>query len=156
LNYLLPVQIGAPDMAKIKEKNFNFYLSIKKRFLSLGSLNNSAPFNLRDPLEFLDPRVYKNKNENKLDYYLAGLIEGDGYISINNKNKVLLGITFNIKDKPLAEKLLKYIGKGFIVKRKTNSIELRFITVKSLDKLINLINGKMRTPKIDQLAKLIE
>jgi hypothetical protein len=132
LNYLLPVQIGAPDMAKIGEKNLNFYLSIKKRFLSL------------------------NKKEFNLNSYLAGLIEGDGYISINNKNKILLGITFNIKDKPLAEKLLNYIGKGFIVERKSNSIELRFTTVKSLEKIINLINGKMRTPKIDQLAKLIE
>jgi len=131
-NYLLPVQIGAPDMAKIGKKNLNFYLSIKKSFLSL------------------------NKKEFNLNSFLAGLIEGDGYISINNKNKVLLGITFNIKDKPLAEKLLNYIGKGLIVKRKSNSIELRFTTVKSLEKIINLINGKMRTPKIDQLAKLIE
>jgi hypothetical protein len=56
LNYLLPVQIGAPDMAKIGEKNLNFYLSIKKRFLSL------------------------NKKEFNLNSYLAGLIEGDGKI----------------------------------------------------------------------------
>jgi len=123
--------IGAIDMAKKREKNF-LVSQLKKRFFSF------------------------NKKKINLNYYLAGLIESDGYISINNKNKALLGITFNIKDKPLAEKLLNYIGKGFIVKRKTNSIELRFTTVKSLEKIINIINGFMRTPKIDQLAKLIE
>lgn len=60
--------------------------------------------------------------------------------------------TFNIKDKPLAEKFLKYFVQGFIVKRKiaNSSIELRFPSVKILNKIIYLINGKFRTPKIDQ------
>ena len=91
-----------------------------------------------------------------LPSYLAGLIEGDGYISITNQNRVILGITFNIKDKPLAEKLLSYLGKGSIVKRNTNSIELRFSAKQTLCKIIHLINGKFRTPKIDQLYKLID
>src|ERR1700740_555453 len=100
-------------------------------------------------------RQIKN-NDLILSYYLAGLIEGDGYISINNKNKVILGITFNVKDLYLAEKLLNYFEQGFIVKRKTNSIELRFTSVKVLKKIIHLVNGKLRTPKIDQLYKLID
>ena len=96
--------------------------------------------------------------ENIIGSYLAGLIEGDGYISITNENRIILGITFNIKDKPLADKLLKYIGKGkgFIAKRKTNSIELRFSDKKSLYQIIELVNGKFRTPKIHQLYKLID
>lgn len=48
------------------------------------------------------------------------------------------------------------MDKVFIVKRKTNSIELRFTTVKVFKKIINLVNGKFRTPKIDQLYKLID
>jgi hypothetical protein len=132
-NYILPVQCGAVDMAK-KHKILNLSLNIKN-----FSLN----------------RQFKN-NDLKLGYYLAGLIEGDGYISINNKNKIILGITFNKKDLYLAEKLLNYFEQGFIVKRKTNSIELRFTSVKVLNKIINLVNGKFRTPKIDQLYKLID
>lgn len=62
-------------------------------------------------------RQIKN-NELILGYYLAGLIEGNGYISINNKNKVILGITFNIKDLYLAEKVLIYFGQGFYCKKK--------------------------------------
>lgn len=91
-----------------------------------------------------------------LGSYLAGLIEGDGYISITNQNRIILGITFNIKDQPLAEKLLNLLGKGFIAKRKTNSIELRFSEKKTILKIVTLINGKFRTPKIDQLHKLID
>ena len=96
------------------------------------------------------------ESEQILSHYLAGLIEGDGYISITNKNRIILGITFNLKDKPLAEKLLSYLGKGSIVKRNTNSIELRFSAKQTLCKIIHLINGKFRTPKIDQLYKLID
>lgn len=88
--------------------------------------------------------------------YLAGLIEGDGYISITNKDKVILGITFNIKDKPLAEYILNYLGQGAIVKRKSNSIELRFSAKKTLERIVNITNGKFRTPKIDQMYKLID
>ena len=79
--------------------------------------------------EWNDQALMSNKHlesEQILSHYLAGLIEGDGYISITNKNRIILGITFNLKDKPLAEKLLSYLGKGSIVKRNTNSIELRF------------------------------
>lgn len=96
-----------------------------------------------------DADTIKDKN---FGYYQTGLIEGDGYISITkqDKNKIILGITFNIKDKPLANFIQKKIGKGFIVKRKTNSIELRFGAIKTIKRIIDLINGKFRTPKIDQ------
>ena len=102
----------------------------------------------------LSPMI--NYSEQYLANYLAGLIEGDGYISITKEDRVILGITFNLKDKPLAEKLLSYLGKGSIVKRKSNCIELRFSHKQTLCKIIELINGKFRTPKIDQLYKLID
>src|ERR1700720_369261 len=114
MNYLLPVQVGAIDMAKTSKKN-----------------------------------IFKES-------LLTCLIEGDGYISITKTDRVILGITFNIKDKPLGDKLLKYIGKGSILRRKSNSIELRFSAFKSLKIIVNLINGKFRTPKIEQLHKLID
>ena len=184
-NYFLPVQIGGPDMAnKVKNiiKNplsayawnikkytklffvapvasilYLYKISLSNRSfsvftkglvhgLTLNARNkNISNFHAHTPLK-------KNKD---IGYYLAGLREGDGYISITKQDRVILGITFNIKDKPLAEKLLKYIGKGSIVSRKNNSIELRFSAFSSLKIIVNLINGKFRTPKIDQLHKLI-
>jgi len=148
-NYLVPVQLGAPDMAKIFTNYSNIlnYLNLSKRFFH--SISTESNLNI-------------NKNVNNIDeylgFYLAGLIEGDGYISITNEKtcRVILGITFNIKDKPLAESLLNYLGKGFIANRKTNSIELRFSEKNTLKKIISLINGKFRTPKIEQLHKLID
>jgi len=96
-----------------------------------------------------------NKISNFDGSYLAGLIEGDGYITITNQDRVIIGITFNIKDKPLAYFILKKIGQGTIVKRKSNSIELRFSAKKSLEYIVNITNGKFRTPKIDQMYRLI-
>jgi hypothetical protein len=43
-----------------------------------------------------------------------------------------------------------------MVKRKTNSLELRITSIRSLVKLINYINGNMRTPKIHKLYQLID
>lgn len=104
----------------------------------------------------LPENISKLNNPLNLGSYLAGLIEGDGYISITKEDRVILGITFNIKDKPLAEKILHLIGKGYIVKRKGKSIELRFSAKKSIQKIIKLINGEFKTPKIDQLYNLID
>ena len=99
----------------------------------------------------------EKKEDNIFGYYLAGLIEGDGYISLNNQERFILGITFNIKNNHLANFLLEFINiDGVIAKRKTKSVELRFSSKKSLLKIIQLINGKFRTPKIDQLYKLID
>jgi len=132
-------------------KNTTSFKSISKPKFSLLSKRYNSSFALI--------RQNKGKNNEKdpdLGFYLAGLIEGDGYISITKENRVILGIVFNIKDQPLAVKLLNFLGKGFIAKRKSNSIELRFSEKKTIIRIVNLINGKIRTPKIDQLHKLID
>lgn len=169
-NYFVPVLLGSPDMANNLQNLFKFFYSnkflirstrsntnctyyplYKFLFRTFNSLRNS-PSNSLIAKE-IDKEVDKKEN---LGFYLAGLIEGDGYITINNQNKVIIGITFNIKDRTLAEYLLSLIGKGSIVKREGSSIELRFSSKASLCKIVSLINGKLRTPKIDQLFKLID
>ena len=158
LNYFLPIHCGSPDMAK-NIFNLNKWLSSFRNFPSSNSQvsRNSNKFGAFRELSYKNsPPCKRELQFQNLSHYLAGLLEGDGYISITNINRVILGITFNLKDKPLAEKLLSYLGKGSIVKRKSNSIELRFSTKKTLCKIIHLINGKFRTPKIDQLYKLID
>ena len=132
-------------------QNFNISQIHEPKWLRLVQ-NYSSSSNSQKPQ--LSPIIKYTKQS--LGHYLAGLIEGDGYITITNKDSVILGITFNLKDKPLAEKLLSTLGIGFIVKRKTNSVELRFSHKQTLCKIIELINGKFRTPKIEQLYKLID
>ena len=53
-------------------------------------------------------------------------------------------------------KILSFFNLGHIANRKNNSIEMRITSVQDLILLVNLINGKLRTPKIDQLYNLID
>ena len=98
-----------------------------------------------------------------LGSYLAGLIEGDGYIGVqdpNSKTKVVhrpkILIAFNINDKPLAEKLSVELKVGKVVNReKAGIVLLQILAKEEVLKIINLINGFMRTPKIEALHRAI-
>ena len=140
MNFLLPLLVGGPDMAK-RSQNLKSHSSLLK-YSTNKNINNNT-----------------NNNKHKeqiLGYYLAGLIEGDGNINLTNRDQAVISITFNSKDRPLAEKLLSYIGQGFIQKRKGNSVVLIFGAVKTIKRIVALINGKFRTPKIHQLYLLID
>ena len=132
-NYLLPIHIGAPDMAN------------KKEFHGLNIKYNNNKFK---------NNIYKG--------YLAGLFEGDGHIWIQNpkqkkKHNPRLCITFGLKNEPLAKKLLEIIGSGFIkYKTRDNVCVLVVSLVIGLKKVVHLLNGELRTPKIHQLHNLID
>lgn len=108
--------------------------------------------------------IMKKDNSTKTIFnsYLAGLFEGDGHIWIPNgnlkkKHNPRFCITFNMKDELLAKKILEIIGYGFIrYKPKNNACVLIVSPVKGLKKIIDLINGELRTPKISQLFALID
>jgi hypothetical protein len=62
-----------------------------------------------------------------------------------------------LKNEQLAKKLLEIIGYGFIAyKPKDNACVLVVSAVKGLKKIIDYINGELRTPKILQLHDLID
>ena len=62
-----------------------------------------------------------------------------------------------MKNEPLAKKLLELIGSGFIrYKLQDNACVLVISPVIGLKKVVNLLNGEMRTPKIYQLHNLID
>ena len=101
-------------------------------------------------------------NMSKFNTYLAGLFEGDGHIWIQNPNmkkkqNPRFCITFSLKNEPLAKNLLYLIGSGFIrYKSKDNACVLVVSPVVGLKKIVSLINGELRTPKIHQFYKLID
>src|SRR3979490_159006 len=140
-NYLVPVQLGAPDMANLKINTHS------------GSENYHS----------------KQLNSNlNLGSYLAGLYEGDGHISMSKIDSLhpyspRFNITFNLKEKPLADRLLyliqKYSGidSGFIrIKENENACIITISNRESLIFIVNLINGKLRGPKIHTFHKLID
>lgn len=95
--------------------------------------------------------------------YLAGLIEGDGYIGVQNpdsKTNVIyrpkIIIAFNSNDKPLAEKLSAELEVGKVINReKAGHVILQILAKQEVLKIIHLINGHMRTPKIEALHRAI-
>lgn len=102
---------------------------------------------------------------NQLGYYLAGLIEGDGSIivpkTLRNKNGKLLypviKITFVNKDLPFANKIKEVLEGGTLAwSPKRTYLNLLIQDTKTLYSLAKIINGKMRTPKIEALHRLID
>ena len=101
-----------------------------------------------------------NKN-NQLGPYLAGLIEGDGSILIPGKQKSPSGslnrggfeICFHLKDYPLAEYIRLKTGGSIRVRGQACILYIR--NKEDVLNLINLINGHMRTPKLEALHRLI-
>lgn len=108
-----------------------------------------------------------NKNfscSNNFAYYLTGLIEGDGSIIVpdlvrsakGKLNYPSIQIVFHLKDLPLAMLIQKELGHGSLSKKKgVNAYILTINNIIGLLLIVKLINGKMRTPKIASLNKLI-
>ena len=135
-NFLLPLLVGGPDMANVKGP-FVINVTEKKEKIDLSESNKT------------------------ISSYLAGLFEGDGHIWISKENtkkrhNPRFCITFGLKNEPLAKKLLSAIGFGHIAyKPKDNACVLTVSPVKGLKTIVELINGELRTPKINQLYLLI-
>jgi hypothetical protein len=106
-------------------------------------------------------------NSNNLCYlpfssYLTGLVEGSGYIFVPETeisykdilNYPYIQILFHIKDLPLALLVQNILNEGSIEKN-SNVYVLTINNFKGLQLIINMLNGNMRTPKINSLCKLI-
>ena len=99
--------------------------------------------------DHISTHVKPNTNE-KLGYYLTGLIEGNGYFGDNR-----FEIDFHENDTFLAYFIKKEIGYGSVLKLK-HKRSVRYVLKHSegLKKLLSLINGKfLFKDKINQLFK---
>jgi hypothetical protein len=95
----------------------------------------------------------KPTNDDQFGHYLAGLIDGDGHFS----SKQQLVIVFHSLDVSLAYYIKERLGFGTVKKVKyKNAFILVVAARKGLEKVINLINGKIRTEnKFNQITKNI-
>jgi len=107
----------------------------------------------------------KNIQNTQLGYYLAGLIEGDGNIWTSKTYKSANGptyspcvqFTFHVNELPLFKHMKDVLGGGSFYKVKLNNVcRYRISDKNTLIKVINLINGKFRTPKIKYLHRAID
>ena len=98
------------------------------------------------------PKHLKPASKDQFGYYLAGLIDGDGWFS-----KYAAYIVFYALDASLAYYIKSQIGYGSVTRVKSKNAYLLTITKREgLQILLNLINGKLRTQsKCDAVYKNI-
>lgn len=109
-----------------------------------------------------DNNDYQQRTSPQLGPYLAGLIEGDGHIYVpdtfrGSDNKIrycFIRLVLAARDLPFLLFLQSKLG-GVIVNYTTYHT-LQFNAFHELIFIINLINGHMRTPKIEALYRLIK
>jgi LAGLIDADG endonuclease len=104
------------------------------------------------------------KNNNNLGYYLAGLLEGDGHISlpslgVTTLNRVLnprIVFTSHINNLSMYTFIQSELGKIGRFQTSGNNV-IRYIIgdIKGIMILINLMHGKLRTPKNKRFNDLI-
>jgi len=137
-NYLVPVQIGAPDKFISYPTLFNTILSFRRLFSIVQS-------------------------PQRLRAYLAGLWEGDGHIWIpktthapsGKKYNPHFAITFTEFDYPLVLALKAILGGTIRHKKENHAYVLTISSISGLINIISLINGYLRTPKLHQFNNLI-
>lgn len=164
-NFIVPLLIGANNynldvMSSKKLINKFFQFNYKnKNNLNFTSQITTLQFE-KGISKFED--IYLNKKEiNNFNSYLAGLFEGDGYISISRGKesirKVTIGITFNIKDLPLYKYLKLKLGYGWIrIKKEENACVLIFHTDEGVIKFIKTVNSFLRSPKLYKFNLVVD
>lgn len=98
----------------------------------------------------------------KIGPYLAGLIEADGSIAVHDKDsnakkyRPKIFVVFSSADEPLAKKLASITNAGAVyVKKNAGCVLWQIQKIEDVIKIINIINGYMRTPKIEALHRAI-
>lgn len=133
----MPALIGG--FGKINKLNYN--VKNTKKLSTINTKPNTS--------DFLGP-------------YLAGLIEADGSIAIHDEKskskrycpKIL--IVFSLADRPLADKLASITKAGKVYHKANAGYVLWHIQRKEdVINIISLINGYMRTPKVEALHRAI-
>ena len=129
-NYLVPVMVGAPDP---KNKNIRITYTTKS-------------------------------TQNKFNAYLAGLWEGDGHIWMPTTTHSPSGkrytphfcITFADTDYELVLQLKRILGGSIRHKSENHAYVLTISSLQGLLHVVSLINGLLRTPKINKFHALVE
>lgn len=140
----------------------NYRLSNKSLFTSVTG-NYSPKDTFRVNLVTPSTRKLHTSVYNQLGYYLAGLIEGDGSIILRKGEREKISpkivFTFSEREVPMYERLQQILNTGSInIDKKENGAVGRYsiTNADAVISLINLVNGKFRTPKIQALYKAID
>ena len=102
------------------------------------------------------------KSNSQLGSYLAGLIEGDGTFAVHDKKSTakkyspMIIVVFKKADLPLAEYLQSITNCGrVLIKAERGYVLWQIQDIVGVYTIVTLINGYMRTPKIEDLKRTI-
>jgi hypothetical protein len=171
IGFLMLLFSGTTSLFSFKYSLLNDIVKkLKQRSVSAGNiLQNGTSETLRNktvvieenvltkenvkPISIHVPKHLKPLNDNQFGHYLAGLIDGNGHFS----SKQQLVIVFHSLDVSLAYFIKKRLGFGTVKKVKNKNVFILVIAArKGLEKVINLINGKIRTEsKFSQITNNI-
>lgn len=84
---------------------------------------------------------------NKFNQWLAGLIDGDGYLGISKKGYTSCEITLDLRDQKALYLIKQQFGGSIKLRSGSNSIRYRLHHKDGMIKLINAINGNIRNSK---------
>ena len=163
IGFLMLLYAGKASQFSFK---YSIFLDIVKKLkrwsISAGNIFNIISYNknrtsetLRNktvtelenvkPISVHVPKHLKPLGDERFGHYLAGLIDGKGHF--NNKQELI--IAFHSLDPSLAYYIKKQLGYGSVKKVKSkNEFILRIVAIEGIKKVINLINGKIRTENI--------
>lgn len=133
---------------------------LHKTYHNQVDINNIS--NSPGPQEILTNSVTNLKSNSLLGPYLAGLIEGDGTIAVHDakstalKYRPIIIVVFKKADLPLAEYLQNLTNCGSVyIKSDRGYILWQIQDIVGVYTIVDLINGYMRTPKIEALNRTI-
>ncbi len=145
-------------------KYINENLYFTKRYLIFKNNIRSISYlitNIISDTKINDENLMNCLNS-KLGSYMAGLIEGDGTFAIHDNHSLAkkyipkIIIVFNIKDLPLAKFLRKVTNCGSIfIKPNRGYVLWQIQDIAGIYYIVKLINGHMRTPKIEALERTL-
>ena len=149
---------------------FNKYYNYIKKFLVLGVKANLVNITTNKIFDQVNSSLNKdhshstniNKIALQIGAYLAGLIEGDGTFAVHDKNSTakkyapMIIIVFKKADLPLAKYLQNLTKCGTVYLKSNRGYVLWQIQdIFSVFTVVSIINGYMRTPKIEGLQRTI-
>ena len=99
----------------------------------------------------------KDKAKKQFNEWLAGLIDGDGYLYLTKKGLTGLEITMDLRDEHCLYLIKKQFGGSIKLKSGAKAVKYRLHHKEGMLTLISAINGLIRNPiRFNQLGKICE
>jgi hypothetical protein len=80
-------------------------------------------------------------------YWLAGLIDGDGWLGVSTKGYTCCEITVGINELSILSVVKKHLGGSITLRKNISAYRWRLHNKAGMERLVDLINGKLMLPK---------